>query len=523
MDGYVVIGTELDTKSFDAQIDYVEGQLQEIEDKLKKADMGFEVGDTLKLEAQYEKLINQLGVLRKKQVDLNKTDLSNVQKSIENIGSSTTNVIRKVGKWALAIFGIRTAYNAVRNSMSTLSRYNEQIKADTEYITFAFASMLEPVIERIVQLAYKLLNFINLIASSLFGVNLFANATTEAFNKTNKEANILKKTLTGFDEMNVINENGSTGAMGSLTPSLDLSSAVDPKQVEEMKSFWENIFEFWEKDWRNFFKTEDENWSIFVEGLGYTFSGLYNIVKGVLDFIIGLFEIFVGIFNGDMEKINDGWERMADGALNIIIGLLEGVLGIAQVVLGTISGLFLSIINSVINGFNTAVNWIVNKFNGLVSFFGTIKDKIFNIFSVFGAKVGEAISGAFKAVINGALSQVERILNVPIKAINSLLDVINKIPTINITRLSTFSLPRLAVGGVVNMPGRGINYGGANIGERGAEGVIPLTNSQMMAELGEAIGRYVTINANITNMMNGRVISRELQKVNNGIDFATNR
>ena len=34
MDGYVVIGTELDTKSFEAQIDYIEGQLQEIEHKL---------------------------------------------------------------------------------------------------------------------------------------------------------------------------------------------------------------------------------------------------------------------------------------------------------------------------------------------------------------------------------------------------------------------------------------------------------------------------------------------------------
>ena len=41
MDGYVVIGTNIDTKSFDAQIAYIESQLQEIEDKLKRADMGF--------------------------------------------------------------------------------------------------------------------------------------------------------------------------------------------------------------------------------------------------------------------------------------------------------------------------------------------------------------------------------------------------------------------------------------------------------------------------------------------------
>ena len=58
--------------------------MKEIEYKLKQADMGFEVGDTIKLEAQYEKLGNQLSNLKQKQVDLNRTDLSNVEKQIKN-------------------------------------------------------------------------------------------------------------------------------------------------------------------------------------------------------------------------------------------------------------------------------------------------------------------------------------------------------------------------------------------------------------------------------------------------------
>jgi hypothetical protein len=60
------------------------------------------------------------------------------------------------------------------------------------------------------------------------------------------------------------------------------------------------------------------------------------------------------------------------------------------------------------------------------------------------------------------------------------------------------------------------------IGERGAEGVIPLTDSQAMETLGEAIGRYIKINANITNMMNGRVISRQIQQIIANQDFAYN-
>lgn len=85
------------------------------------------------------------------------------------------------------------------------------------------------------------------------------------------------------------------------------------------------------------------------------------------------------------------------------------------------------------------------------------------------------------------------------------------------------SVPKLAVGGIVNNPGAGVPIGRAITGESGAEGVIPLTDTQAMETLGATIGKYITINASITNTMNGRVISRELQKINTNNDFATNR
>ena len=70
--------------------------------------------------------------------------------------------------------------------------------------------------------------------------------------------------------------------------------------------------------------------------------------------------------------------------------------------------------------------------------------------------------------------------------------------------------------------GKGTMLGGAVIGEAGAEGVIPLTDAQAMETLGQAIGKYITINANIENRMNGRVISRQLQKIQNNQEFAYN-
>ena len=113
-------------------------------------------------------------------------------------------------------------------------------------------------------------------------------------------------------------------------------------------------------------------------------------------------------------------------------------------------------------------------------------------------------------------------MNTPIRTINSLISTINKISPVKIGRLSTFSLPRLAKGGIVNMPSRGVPIGGAIAGEKGAEGVIPLTDSQQMALLGEAIGRYITINATIPVYAYNRQVAREVRKIEANRSFATN-
>ena len=94
---------------------------------------------------------------------------------------------------------------------------------------------------------------------------------------------------------------------------------------------------------------------------------------------------------------------------------------------------------------------------------------------------------------------------------------------INIGRLNTFDLPRLKVGGIVNMPNKGTLLGGTAIGgESGREGVVPLTDQQAMAELGREIGRHVLVNLTNITQMNGRVIGRELKQVQSEQEFAYN-
>ena len=533
MDGYVQIATKLDTKDFDAEINYVESQLDEIEHKLKQADMGFEVGDTQKLEAQYSRLVKQLDRLQKKQADLNKTDLSGVQNSIENISKSTSKVITKIGKWALAIFGIRTAYNAVRNAVGVLSQYNEQIASDIQYIQFALASMLQPVIQGLIQLAYKLLTYVNYIAKAWFGVDLFANASAKAMEKSSKSAEKMKKSLAGFDEMNVLNDNGTTGTMG-VAPSMDLTTPEDVPIPSWLQWIAENkdIVIAGLAGIAGGLTAINLGLS-FMKGLGITLilAGISMLIADIIEFIKDpSWEAFFNIL-GDIAIVIGGIMLVMGNWWGLLVFIIGGIVKLVadnwetiKEILGKVGGwIYEKIIKPVGDLFSGLWKGIKDGFGSIVNFFNNMISKIVGIFKTIGTKVGDVVGSAFKLAINGALSIIEGILNTPINAINGLLNVINAVPGINLGKLSTLKLPRLAVGGIVNMPSRGVPIGGAIAGEAGAEGVIPLTDSQAMETLGQAIGKYITINANITNTMNGRIISRELQKINSNSDFAFNR
>ena len=144
------------------------------------------------------------------------------------------------------------------------------------------------------------------------------------------------------------------------------------------------------------------------------------------------------------------------------------------------------------------------------------------MFTGIGQKIGDAVGGAFRTAVNAVMTIMENILNTPIRAINGLISVINAVPGINLGYLNTFNLPRLATGGIVNMPNRGTMVGGAIAGEAGREGVIPLTDQQAMSQLGREIGKNVVVNLTNITSMNGRVIGRELKQVQNEQEFAFN-
>ena len=542
MDGQVIIGTKLDTKSFEKQIKEVEYQLEQLDYELSHAkELKLDSRTIKEYEAKAEKLTNQLVSLRKKQEDLNTTNLSGMSSQLNKIGNGIEGVIKKVVRWGLAVFGIRSAYNFIRSSISTLSQYNEGIATDIEYIRFALATTLQPIIERIIQLAYTLLQYIGYIAKAWFGVNIFANATVDAFQKqkkamggTVKQAKELQKTLAGFDEMNILQEDGTTktggGGGGIPTPSVNLGEIGENDNITGIETWLKKVRDTFNKT----FDDIEKNVIKVMKGLGFsqdyinafklTAEGIKKIFNGVGEFIYGFGQTIVGLLTGDTELVKKGFENLGNGIKTIFGGVLQTITGIFTQIIVIVTDTFKKIPELMYNLFIKRGNKSFDDFkNETQQKFRNMVENIKSLFTNLGLAVGNVIGSAFKGVINAVLRKIESTLNTPINAINNLTSAINKYTPFKLGRLSTFSLPRLAKGGIVNLPSRGVPIGGAIAGESGQEGVIPLTDSQQMALLGEAIGRYITVNANITNTMNGRVISREIQRVQNQSNFAMNR
>ena len=107
------------------------------------------------------------------------------------------------------------------------------------------------------------------------------------------------------------------------------------------------------------------------------------------------------------------------------------------------------------NNFKTAVvDKIKAKFDEFKTKLTEIRDNAIAVFKKVGTSVVDFISGQFKGVINGVLSTIESNINRFIRLLNSAINIINKIPGVNISRVSEIYIPRLAEGGIVENVGQ---------------------------------------------------------------------
>lgn len=606
MDGEVVIGLNLDTKSFDAQIAATERKLENLQDEYelasKEGTFNKNSDGAIRLRKEIEECTNKLIRLRQEQEKLDSGGTyDNIKQKLEDMGKNTEKNTKKVAKWALAIFGIRSAYMFVRSAINSLAQSDPQLKADIDYIKAALASAIEPLVRGIVNLVRLLLTYIAYIIKAWTGKNIFENANKN-LKSANKQAQNLQKTLAGFDEMNVLSDTSSGGGAGETTvaPSFDLSNIENIEVPGWIKWIAENkeivigaivgiagaltLIKLGDLiDGVSKLKEKLTPLGKWISKNGKTIAGAILIAEGIILIIRGVCQYLEDPSWNNFLIILLGVAAAAGGVLlifggipaliTLIIGLVAAI-GLAiyknwnkiKEVVGSIANwIYEHLIKPVINFFkglwdlikegvqllwngivgilSGVAHWVKQKvidpiadfftglWDGIKKTFTDTWDFIVGSFSKGGkifTGLVDGIVGVFKTVVNALIDGINWVIALPFKGINKLL---NFIRNINILGARPFhelwgenpvpvpEIPKLAKGGIINQPGRGVAIGG----ERGMEGVIPLTDAQQMELLGEAIGKYITINNQVSNYMDGRLISRSLQRVQNKSDFAFNR
>ena len=100
--------------------------------------------------------------------------------------------------------------------------------------------------------------------------------------------------------------------------------------------------------------------------------------------------------------------------------------------------------------FSAAWTSIKNVFSGWSTFFSGLWNKIRNTFSTLGTRLGTAIGGSVKLAINRVIIWIETTINKAIGLINKAITTINKLPGVEVSKVSTISIPRMASGGFVD-------------------------------------------------------------------------
>lgn len=255
---------------------------------------------------------------------------------------------------------------------------------------------------------------------------------------------------------------------------------------ESIQQAWAGVSQFFADLWKkikqvfapvaDFFKTMFGNawtmvqniWTLATYFFDRWWAGIQAIFMPVIEF-------FSNIFNQAWQGIQSIWNN-ARGFFNSIWNNIKSVFnGVGSWFRGK---------------FNDAWNKIKGVFSGVGNFFGGIWKTIRSKFSDIGTKVGQAIGGAFKTAVNAVLRTVENVLNAPIRAINGLIGTINKVPGINLSKLSTFNLPRMAFGGVLKRGQVGLLEGS------GAEAVVPLEkNKKWIARVAQDMVEQLELDA----------------------------
>lgn len=244
-----------------------------------------------------------------------------------------------------------------------------------------------------------------------------------------------------------------------------------------------------------------------------------GMIENIKQVIAGFIEFILTMFSGIMEFLFYVFGMIKDFIVSAFMTAWENIVGTWNNVTGFFSGLWNGIVN-VLSGvgtwfgdlFSSAYTNVCNAFSGIGGFFQGIWDKIVSTMSDIGTSVGNSISGAVKGVLNGVLSYIEKTINGAIDLLNGGINLINKIPGVDIGYIGQIQLPRMRNGGDL-FEGRAI------VGEAGPEEITMMNGKARIrpltsAEKAEGVNGLsnITLNLNEPVILDGKQIGYRTAK-----------
>lgn len=241
-----------------------------------------------------------------------------------------------------------------------------------------------------------------------------------------------------------------------------------------------------------------------------------DIIGGIIDVIRGIIDFVVGIFTGDWEKAWNGVLEIITGVMNTIKGVIELVMNAIgsniELALNAISAIFSTIYHAiasytttVFNAIKTVITTTMSTIkNGVSTGLNSIKTIWTNVWTSLKTTVITIFDGIWSAnknTINSIIGGIEHMANAVVNGINTVIGALNNlkfdipdwIPELggktfgfNIATLSTVSMPRLAMGGIVDTATPLI------AGEAGTEAIVPLErNTSWMDTIANKLGGMI--------------------------------
>ena len=382
------------------QQDYLRTKIEDLKDLLAKADMGFEVGDTMKIEADIEKLENRLRKLQSQGQNTGKETSSafdkikakvksagthlaglggkfkNVLTGSKNLGKTFTSTfnsgIKSIKRFAMGLLSVRTAVSMVSKAMQSYLSYDTQLSDSIQNCWNVLGSLLAPVLEFVVSLFSKAVSYVNAFVQALTGINLVARANKKAIDSQAKSTKKLSEAQSSLDEFHTVNtDNGSGNDNKPITIEPVDMGKLDFlfDWIEKAKQLLATLFDPIKQAWEN-------KGQAFIDSLKNAFEGIKNLGIAVFSSIL---EVWT---NGTGQTIVENILQMRTNVFNIVGALAQAFAnawtnaGNGTAIIQAIADIFIAIQDIVISISNSLLNWVMseNFQNALNIVFGILRD-----------------------------------------------------------------------------------------------------------------------------------------------------